>query len=659
MEGLGGSLVSDTLNPVDSDAGGQPEPEPESGAAGGDDGNNKLVDVPDEFGRIGDWLSTPEGPKPLACVAYATLAVYPLWLGLIGIWPPVFPGGLVSAANGDMPNAILQGGGGLGLLLAGPAALHDLRRATAPDGTLAQLRAATTRVPRTKLEKLRRWRRVARVVAAWFGLMFVAGCAILKSLGLVDAMRLALSVLVWSWLFLPIFTAWWYSLKTAAVLSDTPVALARRAVRAEAKRMLESGATKIDADCWRTDVEAPVLRLGREVLPALSAGWGVSTAMVGVGFGVGAVSLITFQVIGGIFSGSTPLPARVFLFVCDAGLAAFPILLAYDPATTSRTCARLEDDLNGLCAMDLSFTRGLNLLKHMKALNKDQGLGFVSGGVVVTRRTLWLAVSAAYALTATVGPTLLADVGLEPTCGAQHAACPFGWMFADDACFKLFGDGVLPWAEAEAACLEKGEGAQLASVTSAERQRAVAHLSDLAGSRAWIGLNDIAREGVFVWSDGEPLAYTNWALDEPDSARPDSGISGDGVYILPRGGPEWTPHGTWSDHSASAPHDYICARPPTPVVASGGEMNGCVKGRWVMGTPFRQLDAFSYLPPTTVYGIYDQKVYEQLTPTKIDLNETATTPAECAALVHRDHRGATAAEYSNVGGEWCKAVFDA
>ena len=83
-----------------------------------------------------------------------------------------------------------------------------------------------------------------------------------------------------------------------------------------------------------------------------------------------------------------------------------PILLAYDPATTSGACARLEDDVNALCAMDLSFTRGLNLLKHLKALNKDQGLGFVIGGVVVTRRTLWLAVSAADGFVGAVGPSL-------------------------------------------------------------------------------------------------------------------------------------------------------------------------------------------------------------------------------------------------------------
>lgn len=60
-----------------------------------------------------------------------------------------------------------------------------------------------------------------------------------------------------------------------------------------------------------------------------------------------------------------------------------------------------------------------------------------------------------------------------------------------------------------------------------------------------------------------------------------------------------------------------------------------------------------------VYGAYNQEVYEQVRPTKLPLNETVTTPAECATLVHRDHRNATAAKYSNVGEEWCFAVFEA
>ena len=96
-----------------------------------------------------------------------------------------------------------------------------------------------------------------------------------------------------------------------------------------------------------------------------------------------------------------------------------------------------------------------------------------------------------------------------------------------------------------------------------------------------------------------------------------------------------------------------------PASATGGEMDGCRGGRWVMGTPYKQVASLSYLPPTIIYGAYKQKVYDQIRPTKIALNETVTTPAECATLVHRDHRAATAAEYSNVGGEWCFAVFEA
>ena len=88
-------------------------------------------------------------------------------------------------------------------------------------------------------------------------------------------------------------------------------------------------------------------------------------------------------------------------------------------------------------------------------------------------------------------------------------------------------------------------------------------------------------------------------------------------------------------------------------------MLGCTHGHWVMGTPYKQPIAHGIrLAPTIVYGMYTEKVYEEIAATKVALNETITTPAECVVVVHRDYEAAKAAGYSNIGREQCWAVFE-
>ena len=91
-------------------------------------------------------------------------------------------------------------------------------------------------------------------------------------------------------------------------------------------------------------------------------------------------------------------------------------------------------------------------------------------------------------------------------------------------------------------------GANLAAIESQEENVYVQHRHN--GDKAWIGLNDIATEGLFSWVDGCPDKFRYWAQKQPNDFRGE-----DCVHTLGAG------HGyRWKDVDCSACHQYTCKK---------------------------------------------------------------------------------------------------
>lgn len=122
------------------------------------------------------------------------------------------------------------------------------------------------------------------------------------------------------------------------------------------------------------------------------------------------------------------------------------------------------------------------------------------------------------------------------------------------AAFIAFGghwygltSGPQTWTAAELEAV--GLGGHLVAVNSAAEQSFLetAFLAFPNQNQVlWIGLSDASNEGVFTWSNGDPVTYTNWRGGEPNNALFDS--QGEDYAALNWGFQSGLhPFGTWND----------------------------------------------------------------------------------------------------------------
>jgi hypothetical protein len=104
----------------------------------------------------------------------------------------------------------------------------------------------------------------------------------------------------------------------------------------------------------------------------------------------------------------------------------------------------------------------------------------------------------------------------------QDRDCPPLSWYVNGQCYILTREPDT-WDGSQRRCKEFGDDFSLANFPSQESYWWV--ITMIRAQRdlpiVWFGLNDIEEEGVFTWSDGTKLTYTNW---NADPTEPNGGV---------------------------------------------------------------------------------------------------------------------------------------
>ena len=125
------------------------------------------------------------------------------------------------------------------------------------------------------------------------------------------------------------------------------------------------------------------------------------------------------------------------------------------------------------------------------------------------------------------------------------------------------------WTNAQSDC--ESRGGDLASVRSSEENAEAYALT--GGVSTWIGYNDKAVEGSWVWTDGYTGDYSNWLSGEPGPPGTDYEDCACYYYLFT----EWGYGESWGDLTCTESLAYLCRFPSATAaspIGDGGDDDG-------------------------------------------------------------------------------------
>ena len=125
-----------------------------------------------------------------------------------------------------------------------------------------------------------------------------------------------------------------------------------------------------------------------------------------------------------------------------------------------------------------------------------------------------------------------------------------GWVMFNSYCYKYIAI-IKTWQGAKTYC--SSLNSKLLTIHSQADNDFAHSLIPEDGKDIWVGANDLAVAGVWVWEDGIAWgSYTGWATD---SSEPNGGSSENCVMMYKSEKP-----GLWNDASCSAMLHFVCKK---------------------------------------------------------------------------------------------------